>query len=434
MGMVAWQILSKVLETKDISIIEQNDLTVDYFNEFEPEYNFIIGHYKQYGNVPDKQTFQFKFPDDEILEVTETDRYLIDTLREEYLYFKSTPVAQKYAELLKTDANQASAYLASMLPSLQPNYGVTGVDIVATARKRYEEYQKRKNNQEDFFFTCGLEELDELIHGIQKKEELIVLVARTNEGKSWILEKMCTHVWNLGFNVGYISPEMGDMSIGYRFDTLQRNFSNKELMWGKGSDIDDNAYLQYIEELEKRENHFVIAQPKDFKGAGGVTVSKIRNWVTSNHISLVGIDGIVYLSDERAHKGDTLALALQHISEDLMTLSVELEVPVVVVVQANRGAINKEDENAMPELENIKDSDGISHSASKVISLRQTKERVLKLQVKKQRFGGVGGMLSYKWDINTGTFTFIPSYGDAQPAERTAKKIKKQQENVEDVF
>ena len=89
--MIALQVLSKVIASKDISFLEDNLLTVDYFVGYEDEYNFITEHYKQYGNVPDKATFLSKFPQIELVEVTESDRYLVDTIREEYLYYKSVP-------------------------------------------------------------------------------------------------------------------------------------------------------------------------------------------------------------------------------------------------------------------------------------------------------------------------------------------------------
>ena len=84
--MIALQILSKVLSTRDNAIIEDNILTEEYFVGYESEYKFIQDHIKQYGNVPDKATFLAKFPQTELVEVTESDRYLVDTAREEYLY------------------------------------------------------------------------------------------------------------------------------------------------------------------------------------------------------------------------------------------------------------------------------------------------------------------------------------------------------------
>ena len=60
------------------------------------------------------------------------------------------------------------------------------------------------------------------------------------------------------------------------------------------------------------------------------------------------------------------------------------------------------------------------------------------MEVKKQRFGAVGGKLNYQWNIDTGDFVFIPSYDDAEPTERTERKVrevKKQFKNdKKDVF
>ena len=86
--MVALQILSRVIQTQDISIIERNNLTVDYFPEYQDEFEYIMNHYREYGNVPDKLTFISHFQDFEVVEVQESESYLIDTIREEYLYYK----------------------------------------------------------------------------------------------------------------------------------------------------------------------------------------------------------------------------------------------------------------------------------------------------------------------------------------------------------
>ena len=349
--MVALQIISKILSTKDISILDDNLLTQDYFVGYEDEYSFIVDHNKEYGTVPDKATFLSKFPDTELVEVAESDRYLVDTIREEYLYYKSVPVVQKIADLLKSDANAAAEYMVQAMKELEPNYRLSGIDIVADATARYEQFLDRKEHQQQWFFTCGFEELDDLIHGIQREEELFVIFARTNQGKSWVLEKMCTHVWQIGFNVGYISPEMGASSIGYRFDTLYKNFSNRALMWGKDT-IETDQYQQYIAELKQKQNKFIVATPNDFTRK--ITVSKLRNWIKQYKLDLVAIDGITYMTDERYQRGDNKTIQLTRISEDLMSLSMELKVPILIVVQANRLGVAQDDSDGTPELETIR--------------------------------------------------------------------------------
>ena len=433
--MVALQILNKVLSTKDFSLIEDNLLTEEYFVGYEQEFNFIQNHVKQYGSVPDKETFLSKFPEIDLIDVTESDRYLIDTIREEYLYYKSVPVVQKVAELLKSDANAAAEYMIHALRDLQPSYRLGGTDIIANVDDRYNQFVERKEHQEQWFFTCGFEELDDLIHGIQREEELFVIFARTNQGKSWVLEKMCTHVWQTGYNVGYISPEMGANSIGYRFDTLNKNFSNKGLMWGK-DDIDEKEYEDYLKTLKTIKNSFIVATPNDFDRK--ITVTKLKNWIQQYKLDIVAVDGITYMTDERYKRGDTKTTTLTNISEDLMSLSMEMKVPILIVVQANRSGASQDDDDGTPELESIRDSDGISHNASKVISIRQTKDGILKIEVKKQRFGAVGGKLNYQWDINTGNFTWVPAEDDASKPEKREKAIKRERKKFsgdkEDVF
>ena len=431
---ISVQVLSKVLQTGDNSIIEENSLTEDYFLGYKNEYNFIQQHVQEYGNVPDKVTFLANFPEFEIVDVAETDKYLVDTIREQYLFEQSAPVLKKMADLLTTDSNEAMAYLASHLDMLQPVRAFGGTDIVAKAKDRFDAFKERKSNPKEWFFETGFPELDDLINGVQRVEELFVIFARTNQGKSWILEKICAHIWGLGFNIGYFSPEMSANSVGFRFDTLTNHYANRALITG-GQEIDEDTYQSYTEGLKQHTNRFMVATPADF--GNSVTVTKLKSWVRQYKLDLIAIDGITYISDERGKKGDNKTTSLTNISEDLMSLSVSLGIPVLLVVQANRSGVVGDEDEGIPELESIRDSDGISHNASKVISIRQKKNNVLELGVKKNRYGSVGGKLNYVWDINTGEFKFIPSTDDAEPKERTRQKVgdaKKKYRNSEDVF
>ena len=425
--MVALQILCKCLAEGNVNLIEHNQLTEEYFHGYEEERNFIVDHFKQYGNTPDRATFLSKFPDIELVEVTESDKYLVDTIREEHLYYQAVPIVQKIAELLKSDANSATEYMMQAIKNLQPNYSFTGVDIIADALTRYEEFLQRKDKQEEWFFTTGFPELDDAIHGIQRKEEFLVIFARTNQGKSWVLEKIMTHIWEIGFNVGYVSPEMSASSVGYRFDTLYKNFSNKGLVWGN-KEIADDEYRTYIDDLRNKNNKFMVATPNDF--GRNITVSKLRNWIKQYDLHAIAIDGITYLSDERSVRGDNKTTSLTNISEDLMGLSIELGVPILAVVQANRGGVVEADTDDLPELESIRDSDGISHNATKVLSIRQNKSGNLLMQVKKQRNGVVGTKIAYQWNPNIGEFLNISGQSINSAGNRTQKKRPVEKEDV----
>ena len=417
--MIQIQVISKILLSQDLSLLENNNIDAEEFIGYEDEVNYIIDHKKEYGNVPDKLSFLAKFPEFEIVEVTESDQYLIDTLREEFLFQKSIPIVQKAAKLLNTDANAAAEYMLQAVKTLQPDYKLKGTDIIADAQARYDQFIERREHQDSWFFTTGFKELDDILHGFQRGEELVCIFARVNQGKSWISEKMCVHIWHLGYNVGYVSPEMSAVSVGYRFDTLFKNFSNSGLMWGK-SNIDEDDYKEYIEELKDSEHKFVVSTPLDFHRK--ITVTKLKNWITQFQLDMIAIDGITYLTDERYQRGDSKTTTLTNISEDLMSLSIELKIPIIVVVQANRGGVLDKESNGTPELENIKDSDGIAANASKVLALRQ-KDNVVKLGIKKQRFGPVGGEVNYSWNIDIGEFVYVPADGDFSEEEPTSSKV-----------
>ena len=83
--MIELQVLSRVLKERNASLLTLNGITEEYFITYPDEYTFIMNHLKEYGNVPDKETFLAKFSNFTIVDVTESDKYLIETFNEEHL-------------------------------------------------------------------------------------------------------------------------------------------------------------------------------------------------------------------------------------------------------------------------------------------------------------------------------------------------------------
>lgn len=427
--MISLQILNKILHTQDTSILSRYALTEEYFVSYEKEYNFILDHLDSYGKVPDKATFLDKFPEFDIIEVNESDEYLVNTIREENLYYKSVEVVQEVADRLKVDADDAVSYLLQQVETLKPSQMVTGVDIISNAKDRLETYKTKKMEDKPFYIPTGFKELDDLLGGWAKGEEFVVLFARTGMGKSWVLVTSMAIANAYGYRVGYISPEMSPDKIGYRFDTVTRKFSNRALV--RGNDV--IGYEEYINELSRGTTPFLVATPKHFQK--NITVSKLRAFCLNNKLDILAIDGITYLRDERKQRGDNKTTMLTNISEDLMSLSVELGIPILTVVQSNREGVKANGEQGVPELENIRDSDGIAFNATKVISLKQD-SGCLQLSIKKHRDGEMGGTLNYTWNIDTGEFRFLPSAGDySQPTQSATPTYTKRPVNKDtDVF
>ena len=219
---------------------------------------------------------------------------------------------------------------------------------------------------------------------------------------------------------------MSGSKTGYRFDTLYGHMSNRSMV--RGEEIPE--YEQYISDLEKNKTPFFVAHPKEF--ARKVTVQKLKSFVKTNNLDILGIDGISYLTDQRARRGDSVTAQLTNISEDLMDMSIELGIPILVVVQSNREGAK---EDKAPGLESIRDSDGIAYNASVVVSMRQKDARA-ELCVQKNRNGVTGTKLNYIWDIDKGVFNYVendevddtesvksedtPPWEEKKPAKKTS--------------
>ena len=428
--MIQLQVINKILEDKDFSIIESNLIDKSYFTDYEDEFNYLKEHYDKYGNVPDKETFLSRFDDFSIINVNETNEYLLNKLREDKLYNNFLPTLQNVSDLVENgDTIKAIDTLRSSLSSLPTSTKLGGTSIIKNAEDRYKNYLDRINNQDKYYFKSGFDELDTITHGLQRGEELVILFARVNNGKSFVAEKMAVAVWEQGYNVGFISPEMTAGSVGYRFDTLYQHFSNKNLMWGNKLD-DEQKYKDYLTQLSQSKADIMVGTPLDFDN--NITVSKIRQWVLQNNLDMVVIDGMSYLKDERGKGRDNKTTSLTNISEDLMTLSVELSIPIIAVVQANRNGVEREEDSGTPEMDTIRDSDGMAMNASKVLSIRQ-KDGVLEIGIKKQRNGAVGGKLTYLWNIDKGVFTWLPSNDDAVSSEITEKQTEENKNKFDDL-
>ena len=76
------QIINKILQTKDMSLVLLNNLNEDHFFSYPAEFKFLKNHYDLYRTVPDRITFVNAFNDFDIVDVAEPDTYLIEQRNE----------------------------------------------------------------------------------------------------------------------------------------------------------------------------------------------------------------------------------------------------------------------------------------------------------------------------------------------------------------
>jgi len=427
--MIEQSLLCKVLEATDLEILHSNGLTEEMFLTCKDEVQFISTHYNTYKQIPDKLTFLGKFKDFQMLEVSESTDYLVYKLKEAFTYTKLAPIIQNTADLVREDSIQAIAHLRAELDKLEKTVPVSrnkdGYDIISNAKDRLTEYKKRCEVKGLIGIPTGIPKLDEITNGWLWGEDLIVLTGRTNVGKTWIGEYFATIAWNMDYKILMYSGEMSTAMVGFRFDTLNKHFSNMGLLNGAGTlgkkpETDGGKYLQedyenYINQLSQKSG-FIVVTPDDFEGRKP-NADEIKSLAIKHGVDMIVIDQLSLMSDKR--RADNPRIAYNNISEDLFLMSKELKKPVLLMAQANREAVKNRKKGQSPELHDLAESDGVGQNATRVLSLSVI-DGTLKISVKKNRYGINNKEVLMIWETNLGYLK--PLVSENPEAEDTPKE------------
>lgn len=184
--------------------------------------------------------------------------------------------------------------------------------------------------------------------------------------------------------------------MGYRFDTLYRNISNTAMLMGH-EDV-DAVYKTYTNSLSEGSGFHVVT-PTDF-GGKKPTVPQIEAIAEELGVDIVFLDQLSLLDDGRGTENKTARYT--NISSDIMLATKRLQMPWVVVAQANREAEkDKKAKEDAPKLHHVEYSDAVSQDSTRALSLKYD-SGILKIALQKNRFGGKNVDVLLKWDIDKG--------------------------------
>lgn len=429
--MIQLQILNKVIADKDLAILDANGIDHQYFSEYGEEYQFILEHRQRYGNIPDDESMIEKFNGFQLLDVHESELYLVEKLREEHMYNAMVPILQQAAEDMQIDSNEAISKLMPQVERLmQQAQFIGGVDIAKMAGKRLEWAKEIKNHEGDLLgISTGFELLDEILGGLLPGEDLIVVVGRPGDGKSWTIDKMISTAWELGNDVLLYSGEMSENQVGARIDTLISNVSINSITQGKWNEATFDKYEDHISMMEESGNELIVVTPK-MLGGRQMTPALLDSMISRYKPKVVGIDQLSLMNESIPSREQT-RIKYANISKDLYELSAKHGIPIILNAQASRSS--KDSATGNIELEHIAESDGVGQNASRVITMtRDDANNILQLTVAKNRYGEENKTIEYIWDLETGGYTLIgfkdeDEDGDVETANPNSLKAKARQ-------
>lgn len=412
--MIQLQVLNKILDEGNSSFIVENNLTEDYFSDFKEEFAYIKERLDKYGQMPDLSSFLLKFPSFEVLSVREPYPYLLEALIEDKNKRFLIKVFNQVREALQNDdvSKAMSVYNNSVMTG-GVKTGVHAVDILADT-SRYDAYVERSQDFKKFYVRTGFPEIDSIIGGWDRQEELATISARPGVGKSFVLMKCAISAAEQGLNVGIYEGEMSENKVGYRIDTLLSHLSNKSIIHGN-AEIQPK-YKAYMDNLKKSiPGSIKVLTPAMISGPAGV--SALRAFIENEKLDILFVDQHSLLEDDRRAKNPVERAS--NISRDLKNLQVLKKIPIIAVSQQNRTST----ENGIG-TEHIAMSDRISQDSTILIFLEQ-KDNVLTMHLAKARDSANGQTIKYAIDLDHGIFNYIPE-GASPVSNQSAEDLQKE--------
>lgn len=422
--MVQSQFLNYVLSNKDFSIILHNNISDEFFSDYKEEYKYIRNHFDTYGVVPDYQTFLTKFQNFDVVTVSEPPEYLVDALFEDK---KRREIAKTFNEVRRLlnegDVKGAESVYVSSLSKVTSVSNFRSSSLFHDAQKRYDKYVEKCNDFGNSYVTTGFPQLDQIMGGFDRTEELATLVGRTGIGKTWALLKCASAAAEQGLIVGLYSGEMSEFKVGYRVDSIISHISNFSITHGNVSV--QNEYKKYIDELpNKYRGDIKVLTPEDI--GGFATVDTLRAWIEKEHLDMLCVDQHSLLED--IHRAKDPVTRAANISKELKKLQVLKKIPIISACQQNRTSTVDGIDTT-----HISQSDRIGQDSTTIIFFEQ-KDNLLTLHLVKSRDSGGDKHLKYAYDYDKGIFEYMPTEKDGLGGAGCDELRDEYESDGEDVF
>jgi replicative DNA helicase len=390
--MLELNILKAWIDSGDRDMLLKYSVHKEWFEGIHGEiYEFIDNYYVKYSVAPQLYTVQEKFPEFEPSLIIEPMEYLSSNFKSkamannfskdvDYLIESMSRVdtAESRCELLKVFTEHYSEKYATS------NLVGGGVDMGSVIK----EYQDTVDDFQEMGFLSGIKGLDEATKG-WLSDDLILLTARVNEGKSYMGLYFTYKVWKQLQEaqdprpILIVSTEMLSDEVMCRFITLDAHFPNSAVRSRSLPQRQD--LFEYMDKFKENFGKSVIFIDAKTLGFGDFTLQKIANAIRVYNPAWVFIDQIYDING--ADKKATIREGIVNSFGELRKLNQNVTIPFMIVAQTGRAAVTgpKDSLEEVPELHHVQESDGPAQKSTKVLTMRQTGPNTVKIGLKKNR-------------------------------------------------
>lgn len=212
-------------------------------------------------------------------------------------------------------------------------------------------------------YKTGFDDLDRVIGGFEPGE-LITLGARTSVGKSTLAMNMAENIAKHGHNVLYLSFEMSPEELTGRVICSQGRADN--LILRNPSSVSQGEWSKFSAGSLKASEMPIMVEE-----IGSPTVDQVvqaaRAFNRKHGLKFLVVDHLHLMS----HKGKSEVDGIADTTKRLKGLAVELNVPVLLVAQLNRGSAK---ENRQPVITDLRGSGAIEQDSNRILLIHRDQE------------------------------------------------------------
>ena len=263
----------------------------------------------------------------------------------------------------------------------------------------------------------GFLDLDKLLSGLQKSN-LVILAARPSMGKTSLALDIIRYIGvDQKKPVGMFSLEMSKDELVDRLLSSQSGVDLFKIRTGHLSEDDFSLLGEAMGALSEAPIYI-----DDASGANIMEVrTKARRLQSEHGISLLVIDYLQLMQGRGTGNSDNRVQEVSEISRNLKILARELNVPVLVLSQLNRGVESRPDK--VPQLSDLRESGSIEQDADVVMFIYREdmykgrdsrKPNIAEVHVKKHRNGPVGQVELF-FDAEKASFKNLSKTYDMSP-------------------
>lgn len=382
--------LASLIDSGSIKPALEGGINEEHFPAYVDVWRFVEQYVRRNGKAPTRQIMETRYPQLSLpTGQHEEVEALLEHLRHDWLFERASTMLDDASQLLlKDEPQQAVAFLQGKSRDLSAYAGTGGqpdADLLQDWDRFFQDAVGRMaatQGGELRGITTGFPTLDERTGGLDTGE-LVTVVARQGEGKSWALMHMAVSAVMQGKKVCFFPLEMSPTQVAFRMHVMfqQRldpsgSLRNNALVQGKGYNL--AAYRAFLERLAEEIPGKLIMCQSDRRFSTTQVLAKIQE----HQPDLIVIDYLTLMAlDSRELEGWS---DIRILTKELKSLATEFQQPIIVAAQANRVATGRK---GPPELADIAFGDAIGMDSDRVISFKKVSSRVTHGRVIKNRHG-----------------------------------------------